>query len=239
MKRKFIVSYLLFSNVMLMANNETGCRAVINDKPVGCTQSSIFDKSQSNSLNSISENSVVKNKTMNITKKIISVEVVHDTQSIVIERIPIKDRNSCPPFCIEPMKIKNVVTVGEVETLEFIEKLKEKKSRLLVDVRENIEYKKSTIPGSINLPFSMLKDKSPYQEEVLKLLGAKKSSKKNSKSKWYFKNPQALLIFGQSATTNEASSVVKSLLHFGYPSSKIFYYRGGVESWEALGLTLF
>jgi len=239
MKKKYRIYCLLFSSVILMANSETGCRAIINDNSVGCSESNIFEKSEKNSLMATAKESIIKNKTINITEKIVSVEVLHDTQSIVIERIPIKEKNSCPPFCIEPMQIKNVVTVGEVETLAFIEKLKEKKSRLLVDVRENIDYKKSTIPGAINLPLSMLKDKSPYQEEVLRLLGAKKSGRKHLKSKWYFKNPQALLIFGQSATTSEASTVVKRLLEFGYPSSKIFYYRGGVESWEAMGLTLF
>jgi rhodanese-related sulfurtransferase len=175
---------------------------------------------------------------MGITEKLFSVDVLHDGQEILIERTPKKEIESCPPFCIQAMTIKNVVTVAEVETLEFIKNLKEKKARLLIDVRANGEYKKYTIPGSINLPSSMLEDRSPYQEEVLKLLGAKKINNKKSNTKWYFKNTQLLLIFGASATTQEAATVVKKLLELGYPSSKILYYRGGIASWEALGLTL-
>lgn len=239
MKRKIIFTIFLLYNFTLLANSETGCKAVIDEKPVGCTTSSILDNSHESILNKVLESSDIKDETMNITENLLSVNVVHDEQEVIIERIPMKEIDTCPPYCIEPMTIKGVVTVGEVETLDFIKKLKEKKARLLIDVRENKAYKRNTIPGSINLPSSMLSDKSPYQEEVLKLLGAKKSTKKKSNSKWYFKNTQALLIFGQSATTKEASTVVKKLIELGYPSSKIFYYRGGLESWKALGLTLF
>jgi len=233
MKKKLIGLLVLFSHISLIANGEVGCNAIINNEPVGCEEENIL------TTTIIDIKSKIKNNTINISEKISSVEVLHDNQPIVIERIPVKDNNSCPPFCIEPMKINGVTTVAELETLEFIKDLKAKKAQLLIDVRENIVYKKSTIPGSINLPLSMLYDNSPYKEEVLKLFGAKKSSVKSTKIKWYFKHPQELLIFGQSATTNEASRAIKMLLKFGYPSSKILYYRGGVESWEALGLTLF
>jgi 3-mercaptopyruvate sulfurtransferase SseA len=130
-----------------------------------------------------------------------------------------------------------VVTVAELEVLDFINRLKEKKARLLIDIRENNFYKEGTIPGAINLPSSMLKDESKYQIEVLKLLGAKRNNTK-SNLKWSFTNALSLLIFGSSATSDDASSSVKKLLELGYPSSKLLYYRTGFQSWKALGLTI-
>ena len=189
--------------------------------------------------NNCSDDLVLKNKDRKtgITETLMSVKVLHENEEVLIQREALDDKFSCPPFCIQPLKIKEVQTLGELEVLAFIDKLKEKKARLLIDVRESVDYEKSTIPGAINIPFSMLRVKSKYQEEILKLLGAK-AIKKNSKSTWSFKEVQTLLIFGTSATTNEASSSIKELLRLGYPSSKLFYYRSGITSWKALGLTV-
>jgi len=165
-----------------------------------------------------------------------SVKVLHGEKEVLIKRKLLHKELTCPPFCIEPMTIKGVKTFGELEVLAFIDKLKEKKGRLFIDVRENPLYKKETIPGAINLPFSMLKDGSKYQGEVLHLLGAKL---RKSNAKWSFKKAQRLLIFGDSATTPEASSALKKLLELGYPSNKLYYYRGGLSAWKSLGLTTY
>ena len=238
---KGIVLLVFLATVFLVANSEVGCNAIIDEEPVGCSTDNILHDTQKSILENSNELSTSKDnntQSMYITEKILSVEVMHDDHTVLIERTSLNNIKSCPPFCIEPLTIKDVITVGELETLAFIEKLKEKKGKLLIDVRENKVYKFKTIPGAINLPSYMLKDKSLYQEDVLKLLGAKKKLGNKSKNKWYFKEAYSLLIFGQSATYNDASTVIKKLLTLGYPHSKIFYYRGGIESWNAMGLTL-
>ena len=171
---------------------------------------------------------------ISITEKLTSVKVKHDNQELLIERIPLNRDETCPPFCIQPMNIEGVKSVGEVETLMFIEALKEKKPQLLIDVRKSTLYKQSTIPGAISLPSTMLQDDNRYQSKVLKLLGAKKNA-----NKWYFKTSLTLLIFANGPTDNQASSAIKSLIKLGYPKEKLLYYRGGVESWKRLGLTLY
>jgi len=230
MKRCFFLVYLLLSSNVL-ANAEQGCSIlglvetptniiVEKQKEVNCTQEFSAE--------------VVKTA---ISEQLLSVKVLHETKEILIEREVLTHKETCPPFCIQPMYIGNVLTVGELEVLSFIDKLKEKKARLLIDVRESAFYLKGSIPGSINLPFSMLKAKSKYKEEVLKLLGAT-VIKKNSSLKWSFKEAQTLLIFGDSNTSDEASNAIKELLKLGYPSSKLLYYRAGLTSWKALGLTI-
>ena len=231
MKKYFL--FLVFISI-LFADSEMGCSI---SGLLQAPQNTLLRNESNCTENTMQEASVGIIKTA-ITEKLMSVKVLHEQEEILIQREPLLKELTCPPFCIEPMQIKEVVTVGELEVLAFIDKLKEKKARLLIDVRENSLYAKGTIPGAINLPFSMLKDGSKYQEEVLMLLGAK-LNKKDSKSKWSFENGQLLLIFGNSATSSEASNSVKKLLELGYPSSKLYYYRAGLSSWKALGLTVY
>ena len=208
------------------------------DSEQGCSIRGILQEVEKSTLvkNTKEDNchKVLKEEhTIAITKELMSVKVLHEKKELIIER-----KNSeltCPPFCIEPMNIKNVVTVGELEILDFIEKAKEKKARLLIDVRENNFYVEGTIPSAINVPFSMLDDGSRYQKEVLKLLAGEVI--KNDK--WSFPNAQTLLLFGESSISSEASRSVKKLLALGYPSSKLLYYRGGISAWRALGLTFY
>jgi len=218
---------------------------IFADSEMGCSISGLIKASNSNVLENSEESNCSKSEkketlligpTTAITENLNSVKVQHEKDEVLIERKLLSQNATCPPFCIEPMQIKGVTTLGELEVLEFIDKLKEKKGRLLIDVRENTLYDKETIPGAINLPYSMLKYGSKYQGEVLRLLGAKL---KKSSVEWSFKRAQRLLIFGDSATTPEASKSLKTLLRLGYPSSKLFYYRGGVSSWKALGLTTY
>ena len=219
---------------MLVADSETGCS--ISGLIHTSNNSLLTNTKESNCSTSEQKTTPLIGTTTAITPKLKSVKVLHEQEEVLIERKLLNKNLTCPPFCIEPMQIKGVTTLGELEVLNFIDKLKEKKGRLLIDVRKNSLYLNGTIPGSINLPFSMLKDGSKYQEEVLRLLGAKL---RKSKAKWSFKKAQRLLIFGASATSPEASSSLKKLLELGYPSSKLYYYRGGVSSWQALGLTTY
>lgn len=225
------IKILLCLSVFLFADGETGCNVVFNNEPLGCTDQNPLDKKMMDVFTSEVQEVTIKEE-MNITESLHQVKVLHQEKEVFIKRKISSDSLSCPPFCIEPMKIASVETVGEIETLAFIVKLKEKKSRLLIDVRENKAYKKGTIPGAINLPASMLEDKSLYQSEVLTLLGAVKD-----KGKWKFKNAHSLLIFGQSASTKEARVVIEKLLSFGYAETKLLFYRAGMTSWNSLGLT--
>ena len=221
---KYIVVGTLISVKLLFAQTDTGC-SIAN----------ILENTSGNSLLQSKEDVNCSSEgTTLISPKIKSVKVLHENEEVVIERKVKSKAEECPPFCIQPIKIKAVETVGELEVLAFIDKLKEKKARLLIDVRKNISYLEGTIPGAINLPLFMLDDKSKYQKEVLALLGAKKRN-----NKWSFKNAQSLLIFGTSALTNDASSAIKKLLELGYPSEKLLYYRDGISRWRALGLTIY
>ncbi len=177
---------------------------------------------------------IPKYRKINITKKLSSFTLKYENQEIKIERAIEKSNHTCPPFCIQPMNIKGVKTVGELEVLDFIKGLKGKEARLFIDIRENREYKKHTIPRAINIPSHMLKNGSKYKKEVLTILGGKKNN-----NRWVFKFVPYLLIFGQGSDDSRTSNVIKTLMELSYPKEKIYYYRAGVNGWKNLGLTLY
>lgn len=219
---------------LLMA--DMGCNVLIGGKNKTCQENSILTQEKKSLFESSSKedpNIELEHNTINITENLVSVDTQHLDHNITIERRAIPLASTCPPFCIQPIKIKKIKTVGELEVLAFIEKSQGKKHQLLIDIRTHQEYKNETIPGAINLPYKMLTKESPYQEELLKILGAKKIKKG-----WFFKEPQKLLIFGESLFSPEAAKAIRQLVKLGYPKKKILYYRGGIVSWKAVGLTI-
>jgi hypothetical protein len=36
----------------------------------------------------------------------------------------------------------------------------------------------------------------------------------------------------------QSPHAIKNLLALGYPAEKIYYYRGGMQAWQSLGLTV-
>jgi hypothetical protein len=171
---------------------------------------------------------------LKITEILTSITIVHENQKLRIKRTPRNQEHTCPPFCIQPMNIKGVTTVGELEVLNFIKELKGKEAKLLIDIRNSKQFKQHTIPGAINIPYHMLKTHSKYQDQVLTLLGGKKQE-----GKWIFKSVPSLLIFGASDENDTASKAINTLLKLSYPNKKIYYYRAGVEGWNHLRLTLY
>jgi len=181
---------------------------------------------------------------VNITKDIGFVNVEHGGESVRIQRIQntknrltnsyTKTSRPCPPFCIHSMKVaKGVTTYGELEVLNFLENNVKNGMGLLIDSRMPQWYRNGTIPGALNIPFTLLKSKdNPYINQILNLLGAQKIN-----GKWSFKNAQDLVMFCNGPWCDQSPRAIKSLLKVGYPAKKLFYYRGGMQNWQLLGLT--
>jgi hypothetical protein len=79
----------------------------------------------------------------------------------------------------------------------------------------------------------MLKKDGKYIDKILALLGGEKSN-----GKWNFDNAQTLLIFSNGAWDEQASLAIKNLIDVGYPEDKLEYYRGGMQMWNLVGLTV-
>ena len=136
-----------------------------------------------------------------------------------------------PMTYIQPIKIKGIKTIGEVELLKFIKTKANKQRGLLIDARSKKAYKKS-IPSAINIPSEVMKNDSKVKK-ILSALGikTKKDGSINSKQ------ALSLVIYSHANWCDKAPNFIKILLENGYPANKILYYRGGIQMWKILGFT--
>jgi len=168
-----------------------------------------------------------------ITKEMKSVSVSTEDGDVVIKRNPdekntinpafAKTSRKCPPFCIQPFEVApGVKTVGELEVINF---LKNKKG-VVIDARTVEWHVRGTIPGAKNIPFTQVASR-------LNELGCAKSN-----GKWDCANAKDVLLFCNGLWCGQSPTAIRAMLREGYPASKINYYRGGMQGWESVGLTV-
>ena len=133
-----------------------------------------------------------------------------------------KTSRPCPPFCIQPMQVApGVRTVGEMELLAFAEK-----GGKLIDGRTIEWHLEGTIPGAINMPYTEMAGR-------LDEIGCEKRD-----DAWDCRNAEEVLLFCNGPWCGQSPMAIKAMLREGYPAEKIMYYRGGMQAWHSLGLTV-
>lgn len=169
-------------------------------------------------------------------KRFILIERNQD-QDAVIDPSFAKTSRPCPPFCIHPMKAaEGVETLGELELLDFIKAHVEPGTGFLVDARLREWYEAATIPGSVNLPFTLFQNDAtnPFRDGILQLLGAAKGDG----GVWDFSDAKHLAMFCNGPWCDQSPRAIRDLLAIGYPADKLYYYRGGMQNWMMLGLSV-
>ncbi|MDQ7047935.1 MAG: rhodanese-like domain-containing protein [Sulfurovum sp.] len=176
-----------------------------------------------------------------ITKGMPYVEVKADGKTYKIERVQKEDNyltntfsltsRPSPPFFIEPFTVSDgIETYGELEVLDFISK----KKGLFIDARLANWYAKSAIPSAVNIPFKIFLSETTERKKVLKDLGGAYTKK----GEWNFANAKTILLYCNGAWCGQSPTAINALIELGYPKSKMKYYRGGMQSWQLLGLTI-
>lgn len=188
-----------------------------------------------------------KDLKVNITRQIATVDVKHEGQTITIQRNQdtqnlinpnfAKTSRKCPPFCIQPLILApGVETIGERKMLQYLQQVSEgDDSILVIDSRTPKWVKRGTIPGTINIPFTMLKS-SNVEDSIVQILEDQFDVSRGD-SLFNFKYAKTLVLFCNGLWCGQAPTNIKSLLRLGYPPHKLKYYRGGMQAWESLGLT--
>ncbi len=144
-----------------------------------------------------------------------------------------KTSRACPPFCVTAMEAApGVETVGELDVISFLEKDVAAGNGLLLDTRTPEWFAKGSIPGALNVPSETLAEKNPYRDEILRALGGVKTS-----TGWDFTNATKLMMFCNGPWCDQSPRAIRGLIDAGYPAEKIWYYRGGMQVWNTLGLT--
>ena len=197
-----------------------------------------------------------------ITPDLPYVEFTVSGETIKVERIQNEDNvltggytktsRKCPPFCVQPMHVAaGVTTVGELELLDFVKTKVSAGNGVLVDARTPSWHEKGTIPGSVNIPFT---DFGSEDELVIGLamvkLGVHKNENPsffgglwnsvtgNGNSKWDFSKAKEVLLWCNGMWCGQSPTAIRNLLKQGFPAEKIFWYRGGMQAWQSLGLTV-
>jgi len=184
---------------------------------------------------------------VNITPTLGKVDIMHKGAKMAIMRN--QDENNvinpefsstsrkCPPFCVQPSILApGVETIGEVEVLDYLKKMADgDKSILVVDSRTPDWVARGTIPGSVNIPWTKLKDDAdPFDvaDTLTSHFGATESG-----AGFDFSKAKTLVMFCNGTWCGQSPTNIKKLLKMGYPADKIKWYRGGMQDWEMLGLT--
>ncbi len=116
--------------------------------------------------------------------------------------------------------VAGVHPVGEIEILHALND----KSAIVVDMRESEDRVKGTIPNTHHIPYTEVAGR---MEE----LGCQKVGKG-----WDCTAAKKVYAFCNGPVCPQSPTAILAMTRDGFPADKIYYYRGGMLDWAALGL---
>ncbi len=179
-----------------------------------------------------------------------AVEVLHQGRPVLIRRATdsaatlradyAATARPCPPYCIQPMQLHaGVETLGELELLDCLACIRQGELNLLVvDSRTDDWYAKGTIPGAVNMPFAQnmageATDLPGLTAALIEYCGVRTHA-----GVLDFRNATTLAIFCNGPWCGQTPNYIRTLLALGYPPDRLKWYRGGMQDWCLLGLTV-
>lgn len=178
-----------------------------------------------------------------ISPSIYSIDVMHkgetvtivrnqDLESVISHYYQPTYRGKIQP--IAPFSPHAVETIGALEMIDYLGQLKEKSdSLIIIDSRTKAWVARGTIPSTVNIPFTEFKDDEravEIMEDEFDVIVSGNALK--------FTNAKTLVMYCNGVWCGQSPTAIKKLLSFGYPAAKIKYFRGGMQTWESLGLTV-
>jgi rhodanese-related sulfurtransferase len=183
-----------------------------------------------------------------ITPELGSFQVRHQDETFTVQRnqnpanripdyLSLTSRE-CPPHCVQPIKLEGVETVGELEVIDYLQRIAGgDRSVLVVDTRSREDVAKGTIPGSISVFGNELiseRGANPIRVEEI-LTGT--FGVGGSGDDLDFSTAKTLVLFCYGIWCGQGPKTAYALIDLGYPRNKIKWYRGGIQDWESVGLT--
>lgn len=175
---------------------------------------------------------VTANAVFNFNGQEITISRVSTLQQSTISALS-ETSATCVSPCLSPMiAAPNVLTMGELDVIEFLSSKVDSGDGLLIDARLPEDRALGYIPASVNIPAATVSDLNPYRDEILMALGAEQFQ-----GVFNFTDAISLVVFDAGPATQDAPIFITDLLAAGYPPEKIAYYRGGMLVWTTLGLS--
>jgi rhodanese-related sulfurtransferase len=205
------------------------------------------------------------NKPVAISKGLMSATVIHQGAQMEIARVQdntntitqefSKTSRPCPPFCIQPMIFApGVETLGELEVIDYLVRKQTGENVLVIDSRTPKWVKKGTIPGAVNVPFTSLTTSQGATTEgimdiMLNQMGVNLIGDVDEfevdeaivsgtvPEVFDYSQAKTLVLFCNGMWCGQSPASMATLLSFGYPADKIKWFRGGMQTWQILGLS--
>jgi len=134
-----------------------------------------------------------------------------------------KTSRPCPDFCIQPMNpAPGVTTIGELELLAALED----PGFVVIDSRTPDWYLGGTIPGAVNIPYTEAVDRLGELGCEIDFDG------------WDCAGAKKVALFCNGLWCGQSPTAIRRMIEAGFPAENISYYRGGMQSWHVLGLTV-
>jgi len=153
--------------------------------------------------------------------------------SVTVERIQDPDHEvtgewaktsrPCPDFCIQPMTpAEGVTTIGELEMLAAMQD----PDVIVVDSRTPDWFIEGTIPGAVNIPYTEAVDRLGELGCEIDFDG------------WICDDAKDVVLFCNGLWCGQSPTAIRRMIEAGFPAERVSYYRGGMQSWRVLGLTV-
>jgi rhodanese-related sulfurtransferase len=124
---------------------------------------------------------------------------------------------------IQPIiPVPGVHPVGEIEILNAMND----RDALLVDMREPMDRSNGTIEGSVSIVYTEVANR-------LNELGCTKAD-----GKWECSKAKKVFAFCNGPVCPQSPTAILAMTRVGFPADRIYYYRGGMLDWEALGFPI-
>jgi rhodanese-related sulfurtransferase len=129
----------------------------------------------------------------------------------------------CPEFCIQPHQpAEGVSTIGELELIDLLQD----PEVIVVDSRTPDWYAGGTIPGAVNIPYTEAVDRMGELGCEIDFDG------------WDCEGAKPVALFCNGLWCGQSPAAIRRMIEAGFPAEKISYYRGGMQTWRLLGLTV-
>ena len=130
----------------------------------------------------------------------------------------------CPNFCIQPMvPAEGVTPVGELEVIAALQD----PNTVVIDGRIRPEFEAGTIPGAVSVPYTEAADR-------LGELGCEVDF-----DGWICEGDlMQVVLFCNGPWCGQSPTAARRMIEAGFPAENISYYRGGMQNWQGLGLTV-
>ena len=140
----------------------------------------------------------------------------------------------------QPISVaEGIETLGEIEFIDFMERAGVDDSIIVVDTRTEDWHERLHIPCTTNVSYKNFADVKDdalfYMTEVFGVI-------ENDDGTLNFDEAKTVVGYCNGYWCGQTPAMFKrakySMVNLGYPVEKLKYYRGGMQAWTSLGLTV-